>query len=140
MASAERQVGDLFGDLPARRQPEFKAEALGNLHEEAVQRADAQAVQMPDHLSQHSQAAAVVDRRSIDVPGQFGELFRLKRGLRQPHEDAVEDLAGRLAGEGRGQDVVRRLPRRQANEAVAQLKRLAGPCRGTDHRVAQRIP
>ena len=113
---AERLVVDLFGDRPARRKPEFEAETLRDLHEEAVERTYPKPVQMADHFPQHSQAAARGRSSFRSRAGRLGKLFRLEGRLGQPHEHPIEDLARRFARKGRSQDAVRRLPARQANE------------------------
>ncbi len=43
---------DRFDNAPAGRQSQLQAEAAGQLGEEGIQRADAQAVQVLDQLSQ----------------------------------------------------------------------------------------
>ena len=75
-------------------------------HEVAVERADAQAVQLPHR---RRRAARGTRRASAAAPiasASFRRSVVIGRGLRQPKQHAVQNFAGRLAGERRRQNLV----------------------------------
>ena len=136
------RVDHFVGNFPAGRKAQLQAEALRDLDEEAVQRAHAEPVQVADQRAEHVEAASPIqaDRVAIgerDVDGQLGQVFRFQRGIGQADQHAIENLTGRLAREGRGQDSVQRLVGRQADEPVAQLERLAGAGRRPNNDVGR---
>ena len=58
----------------SQRQSKFEAEAPCQLHEEAVEGADLQAMEMIDERSQQPDASVAAERGALQLPREFGDL------------------------------------------------------------------
>ena len=128
------------------RQAQFRRAAGRDPEEEAVEGPDLQAVEPQQQRSQQRKTSRRRDQRGIE-PDRLAQRRPLSlarvigsRGDREPLQNAGADLAGRGAGEGRGEDRLGpRILRRQQDAEVlrGQLPRLAGAGRGEDAAMAK---
>ena len=109
----------------------FEAELPENLQEERIERADAQSGQRMDERAQGGLRGGPVGEPRQSAVGQLAvqlreSLFECGR-LRQARQDARQDFAGGLAGEGQRDDGRRlRAAGQQGEIAAAEGERLAG--------------
>ena len=106
-AALDGQIG-LGADRPGGREPEFEAGRVGAGYEERVERPHRQPVDIRRHPDEEIPEERRVGRRPIDRRRQGSGRLRGGGigGVGQPLENAGEDLPGRLAREGGGEDVV----------------------------------
>jgi hypothetical protein len=100
-----------IGDRPPLRKVQLKCEGSDDRVEEGIESLNAKPVQIPDRTDKYLPAPFASQHLSRSpIRHRFAQILRalfIQRSLRQPEEDAVEDLACRLPGKGGGQDLLR---------------------------------
>jgi hypothetical protein len=117
---------DFIGDAPVRGQAHFGRERLRKLDEKRIERADAETLDAPRELAEVPQVTTLPDL-ALQLLVELARARLTRRSGRQPAQDAREDLARRLAREGRREHLV--VPHAVAHELQVvgrELERLAG--------------
>ncbi len=136
---ADGCLGQFVADRPAERKAELEREPLRDLKKITVERAHAKAMQLAGSAGEQFRRPG---RREAGVADRLGECtasFGVGGCLREPEQDAILNLAGCLAGERGGQNLIGgHAGGQQPQVAAGELIRFAGAGARTNYEVRRR--